>query len=203
MKARVHPTKAKLTDTVVALLDEHPAESLQVDQVLQASGVSKGSLYHHFEDFGHLIESALIKRFAAYVDSGVLAFQRVLDGATTGAEFRMGMRALTDETQRATNAPNRFERARILALSEHNARMRTALGSEQQRLTEAFEDFMSEAQRRGWIRPDVSPRAAAVMIQAYTLGRLIDDVTAVPIDERLWISFVNDLAECVLGPDGA
>ena len=44
----MHPTAEKLIDTVSEMLDgEHP-HAILVDDVLSASGVSRGALYHHF-----------------------------------------------------------------------------------------------------------------------------------------------------------
>ena len=39
-----HPTKSKLIQTVATMLDEMDVADLQVEQVLERSGISKGSL---------------------------------------------------------------------------------------------------------------------------------------------------------------
>ena len=54
----MHPTKQILLETTVALLDELPSDEVTSDTVLRRSGISKGSLYHHFPDYGHLIDDA-------------------------------------------------------------------------------------------------------------------------------------------------
>ena len=51
IEGRTHPTKAKLIETVVELLDQHPVEAITLDQILEMSKISKGSMYHHFADF--------------------------------------------------------------------------------------------------------------------------------------------------------
>ena len=41
-----HPTKETLIATVVAMLDEKALEDIRSEDVLEVSGISKGSLYH-------------------------------------------------------------------------------------------------------------------------------------------------------------
>ena len=62
MSKRVHPTKALLIATTVTLLDTKLPNEIAVDEILEASGISKGSLYHHFEDLGELLEIAQVER---------------------------------------------------------------------------------------------------------------------------------------------
>ena len=58
--ASMHPTKAVLVRTVVELLDTQMPSEIHADNVLEISGISKGSLYHHFEDLGELVETAQV-----------------------------------------------------------------------------------------------------------------------------------------------
>jgi AcrR family transcriptional regulator len=65
---REHPTKRALIDAVKLLLEQQPMSELTSEQVLEFSGKSKGSLYHHFEDFGDLVEHAQLERMSALLD---------------------------------------------------------------------------------------------------------------------------------------
>ena len=57
-----------MIETVVNLLQTQSVDEINSDQVLEISGISKGSMYHHFEDFSDLIEHAQVARFASFVD---------------------------------------------------------------------------------------------------------------------------------------
>lgn len=193
-----HPTKSKLILTVAQMLDETDVSELQVDQVLERSGISKGSLYHHFVDFAHLIEAAHIQRFGRLVDRSIEALTDVLARSTSKEEMREGLLAVTRNTQRPDLAPGRFERARALALAEHQPRMREAMAQEQSRLTSAIADICRDAQAKGWVRADLDPGAVAVFIQAYTLGKLVDDIVSSPMDPESWVRLIDDIVERVL-----
>ena len=68
-----HPTKRHLIETATALIEEHGAQGFTVEQLLEMSHISKGSLYHHFHDFSDVIEQAQVARFSRYVDQDVVA----------------------------------------------------------------------------------------------------------------------------------
>ena len=73
MAIKIHPTKALLISTTVTLLESKLPGEIAVDEILDASGISKGSLYHHFEDLGELLEAAQVEIYAAWVDRSVEA----------------------------------------------------------------------------------------------------------------------------------
>ena len=196
-----HPTKTKLILTVANMLDELDVSELQVDQVLERSGISKGSLYHHFTDFAHLIEAAHIHRFTRMVDRSIESLAEVIARSTTKAELREGLLAVTRNTQRPELAAARFERARALALAEHQPRMREVMAREQARLTAAIADITREAQVKGWLRADLDPNVVAVFIQAYTLGKVVDDVVADRMDPDSWVRFIDEIVVRVLMGD--
>lgn len=64
MAQTFHPTKIRLIETTAELLENQFPQDIQVDEILEKSGISKGSLYHHFEDLGELLEAAQVSRYA-------------------------------------------------------------------------------------------------------------------------------------------
>ena len=55
-----HPNAQRLLDVTIELLDSTPLEQISLATVLELSGVSNGSLYHHFDDFRDLVEQAAV-----------------------------------------------------------------------------------------------------------------------------------------------
>lgn len=196
-----HPTKAKLIETVMAMLDEMDVAELQVEQVLERSGISKGSMYHHFVDFAHLIESAHVRRFSRMIDASIASLVEVMSTAHSRDEMIEGLRRVTRNTQRPELFASRFERARALALAEHHPRMRAAMAAEQSRLTGAITDIVRESQSKGWVRSDLDPHVLAVFIQAYTLGKIVDDIVEDQMDPEQWTLLINSIVDRVLAAD--
>ena len=196
----MHPTRERLLLTTVDLMDTENPEKVGVEMVLEKSGISKGSLYHHFEDFPSLLEAALVYRFHRVVDSSIALIANTVATATTREEFFADMEKVTAITHSREMTAIRFERARALGHAGTSERFREALGVEQQRLTLAFADLVREAQSQGWVTNDIDPMAAAVFIQAYTIGKLIDEVTAEPVDEQEWLKLIHRMVERTFTP---
>lgn len=192
-----HPTRLMLIDLAVAQLEDRLPEEVTVDAIVTASGLTKGAIYHHFSDFSELIEVALVVRFARYVDDSITALAAVATSAGSREEVLAGMAVVTAETQRPERKSIRFARAHVLTLASANARLGEALDVEQLRLTDALTDLIAGAQQRGWFNGDFDPRAAAVLIQAYTLGRIVDDITTRPVDPQAWERLIMRIIERV------
>lgn len=190
-----HPTRDRLIATMMELLDGSDPEHITADQVLSASGVSKGSLYHHFEDFEDLLEASLVARFSVNVDANIDALALILATVDSRESLISSLRTLTQESQAQSRSNFRLERARAAALTYSSPRFHAALGAEQQRLTDAFTDLFSEAQNKGWMSTSVDARAAAVFVQAYTVGRVVDDIAPVKVDPDAWIGLIMNVID--------
>lgn len=194
-----HRTKRALVDTVVAMLDEDPFREPTCDAVLIRSGISRGSLYHFFEDYADLVEHAEVVRFTRYVDDSAVLLRLAMAESQSREELRARIEAFSRETQSQARAPRRAERTVALANASRHPRLRSTLGREQLRLTTVLGDLIRDAQERGWMGRDFDADAAAVLIQAYTVGRVVDDISPRPVDPEAWSTLVLMIVERVFG----
>jgi AcrR family transcriptional regulator len=195
--ARLRPTRQKLINEVAHQIEKDGPESIGVDAVLVAVGVTKGSLYHHFESIDELMHAALLKVFADGIEEGIHAFQAMSEECSSADEVRERIRLLVQDTQGEMRRWRRGLRARVFSLSLVDSSFGAKVSELQRTLTDAIAEVMSEFQTRGWLRSDVNPHAFAVFIQAFTFGRLIDDVL---VDEHKlqqtdWNHVVNIVAD--------
>jgi AcrR family transcriptional regulator len=193
MLQTIHPTKARLIETTVALLEAQFPENIQVDEILEKSGISKGSLYHHFEDLGELLEAAQVARYAVWVDRSIGLITPLLSQAKSREDIINGLRQATIYTQSSEFRSARFLRTRTLSNSEISPRFQKALGLEQERLTTALEDLVQEAKNKGLFKADLDARVVAVFIQSYTLGKIVDDVAPNPMVQEKWDDFIVNM----------
>ncbi len=201
MATHSHPTRDRLIATMVELLDGDDPEHVTADQVLQLSGISKGSLYHHFEDYEDLVEAALIYRFSRTVDESIIALMNILTSSQTKDDLVQQLTEFNRHVHDPGRRKFRLERARAAGMAFSSPRFEEALGLEQQRLTSAFEDLVTDAQHKGWFRKELDPLAAAVFVQAYTIGRLIDDISPEKVSPEGWNALVQDFVTRVLVSD--
>lgn len=85
----------------------------------------------------------------------------------------------------------------VLVIASKSQRFKKLLAIEQQRLTDSLTDLIREAQSKGLYRKDFTPRALAVFIQSYSLGKIIDDVAISQVEESEWNNLVNLIIEKV------
>ena len=189
----MHPTKAVLVKTVVELLDTQMPSEIHADNVLEISGISKGSMYHHFEDLGELIETAQVYRYSKWISRSVGLMTEILPRVKSTSELRVALQEVTKLTQGHDLAKFRLERARALSNAEGNLRFQKALTAETEKLTSSLEDLCREVIEKGWFRKDLHPRALAVFIQAYTLGKLVDDFSPNRVSETDWNALIDGI----------
>ena len=197
-----HPTKQILIDTVVKLMETQNAIDINSDEVLEISGISKGSLYHHFEDFSELIEYALVARFASFVDRSIHMLNQVTTHSKNKKDFVAGIHQVTRVTQSLERAGFRAERVTAISTAMRNERMKLRLGEEQERLTGALADLFRESIERGWGNPEFDPRTVAVLVQAYTMGQVVDDFTPDHMSIEKWYVLIDAIVDHIFFSKG-
>jgi AcrR family transcriptional regulator len=197
-KVSNHPTRQRLLTAVVEMMDTTAPEDIHSEYVLQETGISRGSLYHHYEDFTELLEDAMLYRFSAGVEASTGAIQNIVAMSQGRDEFFSLLEGVTRATQDRKRSDIRFDRARMLAMAQHNLRFRAKLGAVQERLTDALTECIAQAQVKGWVNPQFQPRTLAVFIQAYTLGKIVDDVGERPMDDADWENLITLIADRAL-----
>lgn len=191
MTGHNHPTAVKLLDTVSAMLDGTNPNEIYVDDVLRESGVSRGSLYHHFGDYPSLIHASLLRRFALNVVNDAAAMMQIAESATSKDDYWERIRRLSAVTQVPERAPVRAERARLISLARSDEEFAKVLAREQDRLTQSMGEAVALAQRKGWVKESLDPRAVAVFLQAYSMGRAVDDVAGERLPNGAWVSVID------------
>ena len=180
------------------MMETTAPEDIHSEFVLQETGISRGSLYHHYEDFTELLEDAMLFRFSAGVEASTASIADIVSTARDRDEFLSMLESVTRATQSRKRADVRFDRARMLAMAQYNERFRLKLGAVQDQLTDALTACIAQAQEKGWANPDFQARTLAVFIQAYTLGRIVDDVSGEPMNDGDWENLITVIADRAL-----
>lgn len=196
-----HPTRERLIEVTVELLGTKGPGEINVDEVLSISGISKGSLYHHFTDLADLVDEALAYRFAHYVDLSIASILPIVANAQSREEIFRGIAQITEATQSPEFRANRIERVQTVGRATRNPHLQELLNAEQLRLNGALADLIREGQSKGWLSSEFDATSAAVLIQAYTIGRALDDITEPHLDPKKWTDLIHRLVEKTFGPD--
>jgi AcrR family transcriptional regulator len=194
----IHPTKVRLTEVAAALIDEHGSQGFTVEQLLETSNISKGSLYHHFEDFYDVIMQAQVLRFARYVEDDIEALTRVLLAASSREDMFDRLDLISRATHDSARSARRADRIEILAGARHSEKMKNALAPTQARLTGAIADLVREMKAKEFVSEDLDPGSVAGFIQAYSLGLIVNDVSNESIDMDKWHLMISRMTRGLL-----
>ena len=186
-----HATHRALIDCGVELAKEFGMYGYTVEQLLTKSGISKGSLYHHFEDFVDLVECVQVRIFTEYVELDIAAIQRALDAATDRQKFFELISLITRTAVQPQRTESRLQRARIISATEGRERFAARIGEEQKLLNDQMTQVISIGQERGWIVPYLDAHALAIFVQGYAFGLLLNDVAAEKIVSEDWVAVIE------------
>ena len=194
-----HPTRVLIARAAAEVLKEKGPTGFHVDDVLEKTGLTRGAVYHHFENVEDMVDSALLVTYTEGVDQNIAFVKNVLGSATSFETFRAGV--LEANLMYATNEQLlavRKLRAHAMSTTATVERMSALLASTQQRLTAEYVAAITEAQKKGWVKKTVDPEALAVFIQAYSFGIIVDDVSERHVSREAWAGIIADFFErCV------
>jgi AcrR family transcriptional regulator len=176
----IHPTRDALITAATGVLETRAPEDVKVDEILAASGISSGSLYHHFRDLSDLIDHAMIARFANYSHRNIDALVELTDKARDRESLSELFRAYIASQAAPDRADARTMRAQVVARATHDERFRALFLAEQDRVIGAVADLAREFQSRGLVDSTLDPTAIAVFFGIYNIGLVINDLLTDP-----------------------
>lgn len=197
-QARAEVTVAQLIDVTIEALEEKGEAGVRIDDLLEETGITRGSLYHFFGDRDGLIVAAMAKQFGALVDEDLDEIERLSSTASSPEALLTALDGLTETVQSPERASRRLTRAAIVGASANRPLLAHALAGEQHRLATRLTQLVSQLQDQGLVRSDLSANAIAVFILSFTFGRVLSDIDAEPVDADEWITLVGALLRTLI-----
>ena len=182
----LHPTAQKLVDTVIEMLQTTSYNNIKSENVLVRSGITRGPLYHHFEDFDDLIQTAQIQLYKKFVLDVTSQLVNVLNSAEDLATVQNKLKEFINV--RSEKIADNVLRQRIGII--HNAAshpaLREKLFESQETLTQEWMKAYQICLDRGWADPTVDARCVSILMQATFIGRVLDGMSNVQMDLEEW-----------------
>jgi len=193
-QVRGEAVRARLIDAAEELILERDPLLLTAEEVLEAAGVSRATLYRHFADVGALIEAALLKGFARQVEIDTKSIAGIIATCETKKEFKAAMAAVTRATNNKDRAPRRFLRVQLIAMAGSRPALKAQLAEVQTKMTDSLASTFENAKKKGFIKKTVSPRMGALFIQSYTFGRVLLDIEPCSDRDALdWMEMIDSV----------
>lgn len=186
-RSRGAATMERALVVVGEILDEGGEASLRLADVSKRSGVSIGSLYHHFESREGLIRAARERQFLQSLPTDADDVANLLAVATTPAQVADRLEQILRSTQTPDRAANRLRRVELIGAAAARPELLEAISATQTMMLDVGEALAATFRERGWLREGMEPRTVALFVQAVTLGRVLGDLDQRGVDEDAWI----------------
>lgn len=166
---------------------EHGLVNFNLDRVIEKSGVSRSSVYHHFGGREGVITAAETRALVNELYDGFKEMDKVLSTVSTGDEafklIELGLLMSGSHDQKMT----RERRISTLAMSRTIHVARETLGRRQAEGTREFAAVIRSLRDRGLFDPIEPIEGIAHLIQSMLLGRILVDILEDPAEEEAWL----------------
>jgi AcrR family transcriptional regulator len=196
-------TVERALKVVGEILDAGGEASLRLADVSRRSGVSVGSLYHHFGSREGLISAARERQFTKSLPSQVKDEVAYLAAASSPEEFLDRFDEVSragDDPQRAVGRRRRFEM--IGAAARRPGHLGGILGMQTAHV-DLFEELVRSIKARGWLPDDVDARAFALLLHATSMGRVLLEIDEEPVSLDDWHRVVRSVVEGLVVDQGS
>ena len=193
-------TKRALLDAAIADMEATGEASIRITKILKESGVTNGSLYHHFGSREGLVREAIAERFLGSVTEGLIVFaERVAKVRTSEEMFALYRKELlrigTPEVKM-----QRTRRMTALAAALPRAELLERVIADQGKYFDGAADALSRLQDRGLIKADVDVRAFAAWFLGLSLSRLLSDIDPDLDPDTEWSEYTYTALVAILTP---
>ena len=168
---RVHPdSRRELIDAAIDIILKDGIDALRIEDVCERVGVTKGSLYWHFNDRTGLIREALLEHMRRIGEAQLAALSDAVSSDATRDEYLLRIAGALVDPFDASEVESRWQRLELITTSRRDPELAAIMSDIQRRHQRYLTDLMETASARGLLRPDVDPKALAAMLVAVGMG---------------------------------
>ena len=197
-------SRTQLIDATLRIILEQGIDAVRIEEIVAEVGVTKGSLYWHFEDREALIKAALAEHIRRLNAETIAAVADALVTSSGKDDYFARIAPHIADPFDKDQVRDRWGRLAILVETRNDPDLNAMMKDLQARNLSVFVELMTDAQAAGVLRKDLDPRAVAVALSAMNLGSNIVDVLGehAPAPGAWW-ALMSFFIGALFPPDGA
>lgn len=187
-QGRAKETVALVIDAARRAMRTAGETAVRVQEISSETGVSIGSIYHHFGDREGLIRAAYVRQFTESVSADIERLKTWSATLTSTEDLRERYDDMIEFLTNYFEMMPVAERAAIVGSAVSRADLRAAIAESHTKLTDGLTEVMQNLSNVGILKQHIAPRAAAQVILGLLHGRVlteIDNDKSISLDQ--WI----------------
>ena len=194
-----HSTRRTLIDVTSWLMDQKPLLQITSDQVLHASGVSKGSMYHFFNDFDELLEITQAERFNHWANALIQFVSQEFQKANDREGFIQALEKVMSNSCCETLKISHAELSRTLGFALGNSRFSHNIIEIKEKIKFSILNILNESIERSLPGFDsINAENLALFIETWIFGRIAGEFYRNPVKENEWKVLTSSLVNCMI-----
>jgi len=185
-QARAKDTIAQLIAATDAALREGGEASVRIQDISSQTGISIGSIYHHFGDRDGLIRATLTHNFASFTAADMPRVKAFFERMSSKAEMAEHYDEMFAFVKEHFSHQSALERAAIVGNAAGRPKLREELAEVQHELNVSATEVMQIAADHKMLKPHLNPRAAAMVALGLLLGKALAELDNEPVSDDDW-----------------
>lgn len=181
-------TMAKVIQFATAELELHGSVKFNLDRVIEQSGVSRSSVYHHFGNRDGVLAAIEIQRFTNFMMSGVVVVRELLSEMSDIEEWLTAIDEMLNSDNGADARARRVQRVGTFVVAQENEELMAALSKVQMEGTRHLAETLDMAVSRGLMHPTAPTLGIAYLFQSILVGRILVDLDEDPEANTAWVA---------------
>lgn len=197
-----HPTEQKILDEAIRVIEANGENSIRVQEIESAVGVTATSIYHFFGNREGLVAEAQVERLIRLFDEFEPIMADAIDMMTTRDEVRAGLHQLLTTSFDPDRAVLRERRLFALGSAEGRPELAVRLGEVSRDRLRRASAMLVPLKEKGLIRADLDLEAFEFWLAAQVLGRVYIELGLEPVSSPAWDAIAEEaIAFVLLGSD--
>ena len=165
-----------VVEATMALLEREGEQGVRIAEICDVTGVSYGTIYHHFGDRNGLIRAAQFARLRYQPGQDIDAFADALTGDDPGAEFVTRLYEICRAIADPSRGPVRLVRTSALATAVHDPEFLPAVTELETQVMTDLVATIDKAKAAGIADASLDSLALASYIAAMSYGLVLVEV---------------------------
>jgi AcrR family transcriptional regulator len=193
-------TMSRVMKFAMAEFNKVGPDDFNLDRVLEKSGVSRSSVYHHFGGRHGVIAAVEAKLVEKDIDVNNIGLREFVNVANNAQEILAVIKLEIAQGSKQEDRVTRQRRVSTFVAAQRSELLYEVLQSKQRQATEYLCETLQIATSRGLIKPRVPEMGIAQIMLSLLFGRILVDLVGDETSDQLWTQATLESLEYLLNP---